>query len=288
MLRRPGIQRSTVVLLVLVAIFTLTMFAALGVYGRPRSIAEALIPWNVGVETLNALSSSPLYAAWLLIIPAVVTILWLFIQHQRPQVTAQQVVAVFAAAALGTQVVPRWDVYHLWWAGPLIIVAVLALVAPQLPSNRVSLFAATVLLPYMIVAGLAAWATVSQPRVTAPDGSLRGMMVLPERAHASESLSRLSTMLRPRRTQLLCADGLYAALGVQFVSDRADFVSWGWSGAPRPRQSPEYILVCGDDPADFSAANGAIPPGYALIQQEKAIALSPWSQTEFHLYRKTT
>ena len=285
LLKRVTTTRVLVAVQLSVAFALLTAMGAIGYFGRPRDLIESISPIELPLDPMNALSSNPLYLAWLLTIFMIgYTVLFALLRPSRipnPVLT----VAIFASAALTTQVIPRWDVYHLWWAGPLLLITVFSFLVRNLPARRSSAFVGVLLLPYVALALFSTYNLLQQPRVLVTEGAMKDMLILPSRADSALFFAELARELPPQSTHVLCADGLAASPGRRFTSDRPNFVSWAWSQAPEPKGRPKSILFCGDEVSDFPPPGAESLRDYKLVMATTGTPLSSWSQTEFRLYQ---
>ena len=259
--------------------------ASLGYYGRSRQTLTDAAGFALTEESLNSLGASPFYAAWWVVILSTLIIGLRLMKSKGPSASLAFVLVLFSAAAMTTQVVPRWDVYHLWWAGPVILIAAASLAVQVITPQRREVSVATLVVPFLLVASYSSWNLLNQPRVPIDSGSLAGMRVIPERVDAARSISELGEILPTRSSKILCADGLMAVAGGTYASSGSNFVSWGWSTARPGLTDYGYIVECRD--SSMSVADvPQTPPGFEKVAGPRPMGLSPWSQTDFWVFSR--
>ena len=285
--RRSWGTRALVVLTTTVTVVTITI-ASIGYYGRPRGAFQSLFGDLLSLTTLNALGVAPLYAACLGTVIAFLYWSVTALNGRRWPLLLSETILLFASLAFSTQLIPRWDVYHLWWAGPLMLITCFYFITRKTCGKQQVAMACIIALPYGVLAAYSWYNKVQLDRVTVSEGPLRGMRVLPDRLSIVEDLSDSMAIIPERSAYFLCDDGLISSMNGVFLSDRPDFVQVGWSNQPLPSQNPPFIVTCVDSAQDLRETESRIPADFELITGPIRMDLSPWSQTELRIYGDTT
>ena len=259
-------------------------FASIGYYGLPRSIYEALPGEKLPLATLNALGVTPLYSAAVGIVMAGMVWIIAAIRERQWPLSLAATTVLFASLSFTTQLVPRWDVYHLWWTGPLMLITCFYFITRHLNGPQQIVMACVISLPYGLLATYSWYNTLTADRVAISDGPLQGMQVLRDRKPIVSNLSRSLAVIPERSAYFMCDDGMVAAFNGIFLSDRPNYVQVGWSNQPKPNQEPSFIVTCVDSPQDVIDTESRIPDNYQLIDGPIRMDLSPWSQTELRIY----
>lgn len=151
-----------------------------------------------------------------------------------------QIVYVLIAVATLTQLYPYADEYHIAFIVPIVIVASVFVLPQELKSNRSQLafrYLAVVLIPTLITHALI---LANVGRVEFKSKTLTGMY------GSWQSTKPLDlTMLQLERERpgirFLCADGLYAGAGGQYLSDNEKFVNWGPPSTGKRVANREFV-----------------------------------------------
>ena len=282
--RRPWGTQGLIALMAMATVAGLTV-ASIGYYGRPRSIFETFAGETLSLTTLNVLGVAPLYAAAVGIVVALIFWIWTGLAGRQWPLPLAETTVLFASLAFTTQLVPRWDVYHLWWAGPLMLITCFYFITRNLSGQQQVVMACAITLPYGMLATYSWYNTLLVDRVSISEGSLQGMRVLPGRQSIVSDVSTALAEIPERSAQFLCDDGLISAMNGVFLSDRTNFVQVGWSRQPAPSRDPSFIVTCVDSEQDLRDSESRIPASFQLIEGPLRMDLSPWSQTELRIYR---
>ena len=285
--RRSWGTRGLMVLAATATVITITI-ASLGYYGWPRYLFQSLFGDLLPLTVLNEFGIAPLYAACL---GAVIAFLYWSVTalngRQWP-LQLSETMLLFASLSFMTQLVPRWDVYHLWWAGPLIMMTCFYFITRKLCGNQQVAIACIIAVPYGTLAAYSWYNKVQVERVSISEGPLQGMQVLPDRVVIVDALSESMAVIPQASAYFLCDDGLISAMNGLYLSDRPNFVQGGWSNQPEPSEYPPFIVTCVDSEEDVKATESRIPTDFELVRGPVRMDLSPWSQTELRIYRDTS
>lgn len=183
------------------------------------------------------------------------------------------------------QVVPTWDVRHVWWGLPLGLLLTFALL--QRAQALMPVARNPLLLPLVVVALIVTPMVVrnlAAPRVAGPPGTIiEGMLVSEASARAIAEDSRLlsEVLTKNDRAVFLVPDGDSAVLAGEFQSVDPFFVDWG----PVPRLSSRlgtlpFIVMSIAPTAQMLQPGGTVVRpeelealGYRLVAQNERIAV---------------
>lgn len=171
-----------------------------------------------------------------------------------------------------SQVVPTWDVRHVWWGLPLGLLLTFALLDKAralIPVVRnpllIPLVAVALIVTPLVARNLAA------PRVPGPPGTIiEGMLVGDARARAMAEDSRLLSEVLPssERAVFLVPDGDTAVLGGGYQSVDPFFVDWGPVPSLASRLASRPLIVMSVAPTAQM-----LEPGGTVVTAEDLQAL---------------
>ena len=194
------------------------------------------------------------------------------------------VVAIFSSFSL-IQAYPIQDIYHLWWASPVLLISSMYLLRflgfdkKTLTSMSIACF-----LP-IIVFGISSFATQVQiPRITSYFGSLRGMQIQESKFSDFESANSFVAGLGELNGIYNCPDALFSVWSGKYRATDGNYVSWAWNTvrAGGITKGTPWVLCSNDLPFALSWArsNNLSTP----LKVVGPLNLSPWSSTSLYYF----
>lgn len=152
---------------------------------------------------------------------------------------------LWMAVAAWVQLYPLLDPYHVWWAGPLTLIAAAKFLqlasAPHVTTSVVMVLLA----PFVLTAIFNAYVQSSQDRTQFGTGVLKGMEIRNEYRKAFESLDSVLRSTKGEKSRFLCNDGLLAVWTGTFSSVDREFVGWAFpNDAPDSGKEANVVILC--------------------------------------------
>jgi len=186
------------------------------------------------------------------------------------------------------QLYPFIDPNHVWWAIPLPLIVVTALLTDRLNSQWAWVMACVSLLPTIIIAFPRAIDYLSEPRSQVQNGVLSGMWAPVERMDDIEATDRLLLALEPGSNRFDCWNGLFAVWSGRYLADSSAFVNWAPGFTPAAEAPPSGALVrCVDtDSARQQTEDGA--KGFVIVDQQSPVSISYYNYTTLEVLLEAT
>jgi hypothetical protein len=194
------------------------------------------------------------------------------------------VVAIFSSFCL-IQAYPIQDIYHLWWASPVLLISLMYLLK-LLGINKKTLTSMSIacFLP-IIVFGVNSFAIQVQiPRITSDFGSLRGMQIQESKFSDFETANSFFADLGDLNGIYNCPDALFSVWSGKYRVTDGNYVGWAWNTvrAGGITKGSPWVL-CSNDLSyalSWAQSNNLSTP----IKVVGPLNLSPWSTTSLYYF----
>lgn len=278
-------------------IFTSLSFLTLIVWGKFQGLSFLNAHTYIR-STLDIQSHALLYLSFTFIIFVILFHIFLPAKEKFTQVVNFQgfkyqtyvelfkLLIIFSFLAL-VQLYPLQDIYHIWWASPIVLIA-LPYFAKIIGIKRDLFF--QVLLVFcipMTLIGLHSFVTQIQiPRTVWSSGALEGMLIQNSRLLDYKSIDEILTHSKYRKGVFNCPDALFPVWNGHYRALDGNYVNWAWNTKKEGGEvSGTPWFLCTDNIPFADAWGEANNLGYPIAFTSE-LQLSPWSKHIFVYYKR--
>jgi hypothetical protein len=194
------------------------------------------------------------------------------------------VVVIFSIFSL-IQAYPIQDIYHLWWASPMLLISSMYLLRfLGFDKKTLSSVSIACFLP-IIVIGISSFAIQVQiPRITSDFGSLRGMQIQESKFSDFETANSFFADLGKLNGIYNCPDALFSVWSGRYRATDGNYVGWAWNTvrAGGITKGSPWVL-CSNDLSfalSWAQSNNLSAP----LKVVGPLNLSPWSSTSLYYF----
>ena len=191
-------------------------------------------------------------------------------------------ISLVASASL-SQLFPRHDPYHLWWASPITIVSLLISSAFLIRNKKAFIRTATLLAVLSISLSLSPWLReVSEPRVQVKSGSLKYMFLTEAKNENNLGILKMLEGVESNSASFMCKDGLVSTWTGRYMASSPKFVDWAFGTSSSQLFPTKRYFAC--FPNENEAGVWADANGYRIEGGAQAYlsAFSDFYLVELH------
>lgn len=197
-----------------------------------------------------------------------------------------RVLMFFSSLAL-VQLYPRPDVYHLWWASPILLIAFpyfLMMIGFRREILVTSLL--TLVIPITLVGMYSFVEQIQIPRTVWISGILEGMLVQDSRLKDFYIADNIFSENKHALGIYNCNDALFPVWNGKYQASDGKYVSWAWGTANNDQISSGMpVYLCSNDPVyprEWAETNNLGAP----IKVTPQLNLSEWSTPTLYYFRR--